>query len=107
MRECKRCGYSEFDRCIDVHHVVYGENEVTLDLCCCCHMAIHRGAITYENGEFREYRVGDVIPRGKRCGPKGPRKKKPVKRGKFDPNKLRERVGLEWIAQNSRNAHYH
>ena len=68
MRECLRCGYDEFQRCIDKHHVKYGEDEYLIDLCCNCHMAIHRCEITYDRGVFRPFRGGDVPPSGKKKG---------------------------------------
>jgi len=75
-------------------------------------MAIHRGAITYDNGVFRERRDGDIIPRGKKCGPrvggsrveKSRKKAKKLKWHRFDPDKMRVYIGHDWVERNLRNS---
>lgn len=62
MKKCQRCGYHEFQSCIEQHHVIYGDNEELINLCCNCHMAVHRRQITFEGGSFRSYRKGDTPP---------------------------------------------
>ena len=61
-KKCLRCGYEEFQACIDAHHVIYGDKEELIYLCSTCHMAIHRRQITYEDGIFRPYKNGDKPP---------------------------------------------
>ena len=48
--KCKRCGYDEFENCVEVHHIDHNrENNHPsnlMPLCCNCHNAYHYGHIT-------------------------------------------------------------
>ncbi len=45
---CRRCGYSEFKCCVDIHHIdkdrSNNDKSNLVPLCSCCHMGLHRGA---------------------------------------------------------------
>lgn len=47
---CHRCGYKEFDSCVDVHHIDHNRenNDISnlILLCSCCHQAYHRGRLS-------------------------------------------------------------
>lgn len=44
---CSRCGYNEFDCCVDIHHIDENRgnnNKINLiPLCSCCHRGLHFG----------------------------------------------------------------
>jgi hypothetical protein len=47
---CAKCGYSEYDFCLDIHHIDENANNNKEDnliiLCCMCHKKLHKGVIT-------------------------------------------------------------
>lgn len=44
---CEKCGYDEYDFCLDLHHIDNNPNNNTIEnvavLCCICHRKLHKG----------------------------------------------------------------
>lgn len=53
---CKRCGYSEFECGVDIHHINENRKDNSFEnlkpLCACCHKALHNGL----------WKLGDLGP---------------------------------------------
>lgn len=54
-KRCEICGYSEFDFCLDVHHIDEDCTNNSIEnlkvLCCICHKKYHKGVIDLNGNE--------------------------------------------------------
>lgn len=46
-KSCEKCGYDEYDFCLDLHHIDKNPNNNLIEnisvLCCICHRKLHKG----------------------------------------------------------------
>ena len=51
LKKCEKCGYDEYDFCLDIHHIDMNPNNNDISnlavLCVICHKKLHKGIINF------------------------------------------------------------